>query len=239
MEEDIHNIENNTLSVIDEPRRNSKEEIRTNKDINTNENIPIKNIKNISINNAYDFYSQLYPEYKLFKFCGILFCKMGNLTTFKFDKKNNFTPKFSIGPHWFLTLFLNILIISLGVVIYLFIIRKTHKLLRIGYYISYFIIIIFIDRAALIHPGIEMDKSPSTNKYSFCNKCKIYYNQDDKVSHCSLCDVCITKMDHHCVWIGKCVGKNNFCAFIEMIIVVTIFYIYNIICLISYNIKNK
>ena len=239
MKENTHGVENNTLSVIDYQNQNSKEIMMQSKNTNSNENIPIKQLKNITINNASDYYSQLYPEYKLYKFCGILFCRMGNLITFYFDKKNNYSPKFSIGPHWFITLFLNILIISIGMVLYLFIIKQLQKLLKVGYYILYFTIIFLADRAALLHPGIEMDKSPSQNKYSFCNICKIYYNPDDKVSHCSMCNVCVTKMDHHCIWIGKCVGKNNLFAFFEMIIAVGIFYVYNIICLILFNMNNK
>ena len=233
------NIENNTLSIIDYSNQNSKDKIISNNNINNNanENIPIKQQKNIILNNAEDFYLQLYPEYKLYKFCGILFCKMGNLITFNFNKKNNFSPKYSIGPHWFLTLFLNCLIITLGGTLYIFIIRRLKQLFKIVFFIFYFILIFFLDRAALIHPGIEMEKEPTQNKYKFCNICKIYYNPDDKVSHCSMCQVCITKMDHHCVWIGKCVGKNNICAFFEMIIAVSFFYIYIIFCVIIYNMK--
>ena len=45
----------------------------------------------------------------------------------------------------------------------------------------------------------------------FCKPCKIVRTQN--VYHCYDCDVCIEGYDHHCPWIGKCVGKNNLRAF--------------------------
>ena len=40
-----------------------------------------------------------------------------------------------------------------------------------------------------------------------CQFCKI--RKHHRSSHCSSCDRCILKRDHHCVFIGNCVGYNN------------------------------
>ena len=38
----------------------------------------------------------------------------------------------------------------------------------------------------------------------YCNEIKPL-----RTHHCSLCGVCVIKMDHHCPWINNCIGQNN------------------------------
>ena len=224
---------NNTLSVIEET--NSKDEIISYKNRAQNENISIKGIKYFK--NAEEYYSYNFPEYKLFRFCNILFCKMGELTTFGFDKLNNFKPKYSIGPNWYMTLILNILIIFISFILEFLLIKKLKILFQILFIIFLIITIASIDYTALLHTEIVMNKSPNSFNNTYCNKCKKYYNPLENVDHCSICKVCVIKLDHHCVWVGKCVGKDNLFAFYRMIIFGSIFYLYMIICVILYYMK--
>jgi len=40
-----------------------------------------------------------------------------------------------------------------------------------------------------------------------CAKCCSL--KPDRAHHCSICQRCIRKMDHHCPWVNNCVGENN------------------------------
>ena len=46
----------------------------------------------------------------------------------------------------------------------------------------------------------------------FCFKCSI--NKTDNIRHCTICHKCCYEFDHHCFWLNKCIGKNNYISFI-------------------------
>ena len=53
-------------------------------------------------------------------------------------------------------------------------------------------------------------------KVKFCNTCHIFRGLG--VSHCKKCNNCVENFDHHCPWLGNCIGKNNYMCFILFLI---------------------
>ena len=60
----------------------------------------------------------------------------------------------------------------------------------------------------------------SVAKSRFCKSCKIY--KPLRTHHCHICNRCVLKMDHHCPWIGNCVGFANHRAFVLFLLWITI-----------------
>jgi len=69
---------------------------------------------------------------------------------------------------------------------------------------------------------IYINGTPGTIKY--CTTCHFW--RAPRVSHCRVCDSCVDRLDHHCPWVGNCIGKRNyrfFCIFISSVVCCTFF----------------
>lgn len=55
----------------------------------------------------------------------------------------------------------------------------------------------------------------------WCVFCAVW--QPVRTKHCDKCAKCVRKFDHHCFWVGACVGERNHPRFVALLCVDTIF----------------
>ncbi|KAK3259885.1 hypothetical protein CYMTET_31134 [Cymbomonas tetramitiformis] len=64
--------------------------------------------------------------------------------------------------------------------------------------------------------GPSQDGSPAPQGayqgFTFCERCQVV--RPPRAHHCRVCNTCVLDMDHHCPFIGQCVGRDNFRPFL-------------------------
>lgn len=66
----------------------------------------------------------------------------------------------------------------------------------------------------------------------FCLACNV--DQPVRAKHCRVCHKCVHRWDHHCTWLGNCIGEKNYLYYIIYLNIQSAELIFSIYTLVSY-----
>ncbi|KAL9876124.1 dihydrouridine synthase 1 isoform 2-T8 [Glossina fuscipes fuscipes] len=68
-----------------------------------------------------------------------------------------------------------------------------------------------------IIPEFDRSKHAHVIENGRCHLCNIRTSSEG-TKHCSVCNKCVGKFDHHCKWLNHCIGSRNYVAFLMCVV---------------------
>jgi len=127
-----------------------------------------------------------------------------------------------IGPHWPCSIVMQCLILGVGCFFW------SQVAPSLGFFHEIMSMIITVGSTAaflscalanpgIILPGSECQESARRGTRPKCDVCNIVQPKGSR--HCHFCQVCVSGYDHHCPWMGKCIGSKNLKQFYSFLTV--------------------
>lgn len=166
---------------------------------------------------------------------GLKYEIFGNVRCFYTPKQ--ISPIIVIGPHWYIFILMNIIAIPSFIFFYnIFFSKVLCSFLKFILITLVIITMIQYIITFFIDPGIIISSDLTGKK---CEKCQLTIDPKRNSFHCMFCNVCYEDLDHHCVWVGKCIGKKTKKVFYSLLGGVVLMYLIMISSVIYYFTKSK
>jgi len=149
-----------------------------------------------------------------------------------------------VGPDIGATFFAALVTTATSATFWLFVCPSLSPIVVVGAALLYAMTIGFMVLTATTDPGI-LPRNPNvddaeaaanaqsmrsteingvTVQLKWCHTCRIW--RPPRASHCSECNVCVERFDHHCPWMGQCIGRRNYRYFIGFVVSVSLLCLY-------------
>ncbi|OII74026.1 uncharacterized protein cubi_02828 [Cryptosporidium ubiquitum] len=106
--------------------------------------------------------------------------------------------------------------------------QQSYLIITLSYILfvlmTVFMISTFLKNPGVINPCSKLNNPPCSLdlqvnaqiiKVKFCFQCKII--RPPRSVHCNICNHCVDRFDHHCPWVGTCIGAGNYKLFMSFI----------------------